>query len=118
MLITVVGTGTITVNGRKLNINKNNISMVVNDKGFACPMNNEMVNSYDEAVAYAQWVADILTNRNTYEAEDRGYPEIDPLDEIKVDTLFSTDLNAIILYSKIKYNGTLSGNTKYLALEV
>lgn len=118
MVITVVGTGTITINGRKLNINKNNISMVVNDKGFACPINNEIVNSYDEAVAYAQWVADILTNRNTYEAEDRGYPEIDPLNEIKIDTLFSTDLNAIILYSKIKYNGTLSGNTKYLALEV
>jgi len=39
------------------------------------------------------------------------------MDRILVDTLFSTDLQADIVSSSIKYNGALSSTTKYLISE-
>jgi len=116
-LITVNGTGTIKMNGKKLNRTKTKITHVVNAEGYNCPIENPLIDNYEDALLYAEWVASILTRRNQYTVEDRGYPEIDMMDRILVDTLFSTDLQADIVSSSIKYNGALSSTTKYLISE-
>lgn len=117
-IATVSGIGTVGVNGKKLNVSKTRVIHTVNSVGYNCPIENPLIDNYTDALAYAQWIASILTRRNLYTVNDRGYPELDILDKILADTLFSTNLEATVTYSKIDYNGALSGTTKYLTLEV
>ena len=117
-IVVVSGTGTITIKGKRLNRSKIRVIHDVNNQGYVCPIENELLDNYDDAMAYAEWVADILELRNHYTVDNRGYPELDVLDEVLVDTLFSEDLEARIFYNKIEYNGAISGTTKYVSLGV
>lgn len=117
-VVVISGSGVITIKGKKLNRTKVRVIHNVNDKGYLCPVENPLIDNYTDAKLYAEWVADILTLRNNYSVENRGFPEMDVLDKILVDTLFSDNLEVLVTNSKITYNGALSGSTKYIALGV
>lgn len=116
--VTISGSGTINITGKKLIFSKDGISYVVGTTGFICPIENLLLNSSADAYAYAEWVASILVRRNEYKIQDRGYPELDTGDLILSDTLFTSDMEATIVGLKVKYNGALSGETKFLSKEV
>ena len=56
----------------------------------------------------------ILSLRNEYTFDNRGYCELDPLDNILLDTLYSNNLRTFVIENNIKYNGALSGSSKVL----
>lgn len=117
-VVVVSGTGTIIIKGKKLNRAKVRLILEVNDKGYICPIENPMIDNHDDALLYAEWVRDILELRNIYSVDNKGFPELDVLDKILVDTLFNEDLEARVFYNKIEYNGAISGTTKYISLGV
>lgn len=117
-LVTLVGTGSVTILGKKLIFSKESVNFNVNPNGFICPVENMLLNSPADALAYAQWVASVLVRRNTYKVDERGYPDIDTGDLITMDTPFSEDMEAIVISNKLTYNGALSGETTFLANEV
>lgn len=116
--VTVSGTGTITVVGKKLIFSKDGVTYVAGTSGFICPIENSLLNSSSDAYDYAEWIGSILVRRNEYVITDRGYPEMDTGDLILVDTLFTNEMESTVTSIKIKYDGTLSGETKFLSKEV
>lgn len=117
-ILVVNGSGTITIKGKELVPSTTGYSLEVNPTGYACPVVNPLISNSDSAAAYAQWIADILSRRNSYEVTDRGYPELDVLDTITVDTLLNTGLSAIVTLMELKYDGAIRGRTKYITEEV
>lgn len=116
--VVLIGSGTVSISGKKIIRNTTEITYVVSDKGYDCPIENSLINTEEDAIAYAEWIASILTRRNQYTVSDRGYPELDVLDLINVDTLFSTNLEATVTGIKLKYSGALSSETLFLSKEV
>jgi hypothetical protein len=116
-LVTLSGTGTVAVPGKLLKTTKVSVTNVAGETGYDCPIENKLLNSKADATDYVAWIASILTRRNLYTAANRGYPELDVLDLISVDTLFTKDANATVSASTIEYNGALSGSTSYILAE-
>ena len=56
----------------------------------------------------------ITIEGNEYEFDNRGFPEVDCGDDIKIDTLFTEEMEVSNLESEITYNGTLKGKSKVI----
>lgn len=108
------GDGSILINGNKITTIKNNIAVEFNVNGERCPIENSLITDYSHAIDYTNWIGNYISRRNEYTIEDRGFPEIDTGDKIKLDTLYNESVEVNILSSKINYNGAISGNTKLL----
>ena len=117
-IVTVVGTGDVSITGKKLSYIKNSIIYNYGINGYNCPIQNVLLNTEADTIAYAEWIASIIARRNEYKVNDRGYPELDVGDLVLTDTMFSTSLQATIIGNKIKYNGGLSGETTLLGKDV
>ena len=68
-------------------------------------LKNELVTSPERAAAVAAWVRDHLLRRSTYSCATRGNPELDPLDNIRLDTEFAAAVPAQILKNELSYSG-------------
>jgi len=114
-VITLNGIGTLEVLGYKINRSEIPTKLMVGAVGYDCPMANELINNLADATAYASWVSSILSRSNEYALTDRGYPELDTLDTINVQTLFSASIEATVVKHKLMYNGALSAETTVLS---
>ena len=112
--VSLYGTGTVTIVGKKLNYRFNPVTVNYGNYGEECPVNNDLINNSQHALEYAVWVGDIIRLSNEYTAENRGYPEIDPVDIFDIQTLFQDVLPVILLENNISYNGGISGTSKFL----
>lgn len=112
--IVLTGTGTLTITGQTLLLTPVAVSVEFNVSGERCPISNELINSESHATSFGTWVGNYVNRRNEYEFEDRGFPEIDQGDSINIDTLYSEDTPVDLLFTEIKYNGSISGKTKVL----
>lgn len=117
-VITLNGTGKVMITATKLIYSKDSITYVAGQTGYRCPIENELLDDSAYALSYAEWIAGIVGMRNEYKVTDRGFPELDPADTILADTLFTEQIESIIVGSKIRYNGALRGETTYLSKEV
>lgn len=117
-VITVTGIGDLEIFGHKLTQTKTTVIHTEGVEGYDCPIENMLINTLTDAQNYSSWVADILKLRNSYSVEERGYPEIDMLDVVTTQSLFTEALEVIITGNNLTYNGALSAQTSFIAKEV
>jgi hypothetical protein len=80
------------------------------ENGSVETLDNPLLTDPSHALVVAEWVRDWLLQRNTYEFEYRGSPEIDPGDQIWLETPFSPFVApARVLRSELSFTGALSG---------
>lgn len=114
-VITLVGTGTITIKGYALEENEVQLSKRYGDVGENLDsLENRLITDAINAEAFIDWVADVTQRRNTYAVKDRGYPELDVGDNIGFVTTYQSNINVTVLSQKITYNGAIQGSGKYL----
>ncbi len=113
--VVVTGTGKLIITGKKLNESSYVVQKSCSPVGEDCTLENQLICSQAHALEYLQWMADILTKRNVYTFEDRGFPEVDAADPVTLDTAFSEERTAQITSITVKYNGALSGNIVVLS---
>ena len=77
-------------------------------------LGNRLLTSFEMANAYADWIAAYEKRRNTYSASDRGYPEVDVGDNVGFVTGYENNINVTQVAQTITYNGTITGEGKYL----
>ena len=112
--ITVTGTGTITLNGKLIQKATQKVSVEFNTVGERCSIDNQLITSSADAVLYATWIGTYLDRRSEYEVEDRGFPELDPGDNITLDNLITENVPVTLLGTEIRFNGSISGASKLL----
>lgn len=113
-IVTLTGTGKLTINGKLINVIKENISVEFNSTGERCLIENELITNRTHGIQYATWIGDYVNRRNEYTFDDRGFPELDCGDEVALDTLFNNGVGVTITGVELNYNGTISGKTKVL----
>jgi len=111
---TLTGTGNVTINGKVLTISTSTIIKAVNTSGEICPVDNVLITNRTYAIEYMTWISNVIQLRNFYKVSDRGYPELDMLDDILAQTGYSVDKEVVLIGNKITYNGALSSESEYV----
>jgi len=112
--ITLTGNGTVTITGKLIDVAEVNYVKNFNLNGVDCTITNELITDSTWTKTYADWVGGVLLLNNEYSIENRGYPELDPVDKVTVDTFYTLDLNTFLTENRISYNGALKGFTKLI----
>lgn len=110
-IVVLKGTGDLTISGKKITVKSQNLSVEVADLGERCSISNSLIMTPTHATAFANWVADYISRKNQYTLVDRGFPEVDALDNVTIDTVYTDGVRADVLSSEIEFNGALSGKT-------
>ena len=114
-VVTLKGNGTVTVNGNSLTENKIEYKAKYSDVGEDLSgVSNSLIDNRDDAVAYANWVAAVTLRRNTYTAQDRGYPELDVGDTVSLTSNFANQTPVTMVQQKLSYNGSIKGECQYI----
>lgn len=112
--ITVNGTGNLTINGKKLVLNESNVVVNHDANGENLSVSNELINNYNDAVSYANFLIYWLSLRNEFSVDDRGYPALDIGDYINVQTYYSLLDRGFIVKNKLDYDGSLTSTTTFI----
>lgn len=110
----LTGSGKVTVIGVKLNESIYIVQKACNPIGEDCALENPFICNQMHAMAYLEWMSQILMKRNLYSFDDRGFPEVDALDSVSIDTAFTPARKAHLTSIAIKYSGGLSGHVEVL----
>lgn len=114
-VVTLKGTGTVTINGNSLTENKIEYKAKYSDVGEDLSgVSNSLIDNREDAVAYANWVAAVTLRRNTYTAQDRGYPELDVGDTVSLTSNFANQTPVTMVQQKLSYNGSIKGECQYI----
>lgn len=114
-VVTLKGTGTVTINGNSLTENKIEYRKKYSDVGEDLSgVSNALIDNQTDAVAYANWVAAVTLRRNTYSAPDRGYPELDVGDSVNFTSNFANETPVTMVQQKLTYNGAIKGECQYI----
>lgn len=117
-VVPLLGKGTVTITGNKLNFGDIEYTKKFGDVGEDLnTMDNELIDNYNMCVTYADWLAECVQRRNSYKSSDRGYPQLDVGDNITISTNFNTNVPVTITEQSIKYNGAISGNQAYIIMD-
>ena len=106
-----------TLKGHPLDQSTVDVSKRYNELGQDCMVENELVDTYEKAVAYADWVAGINQRRNDYDIPNRGFIELDTQDDITIESNFESQVLATVTSNEINYNGAISGRTKCMIVK-
>ncbi len=119
-VMTLQGTGTVTIKGNRLIYNEAVASKRYHELGTDLDtLSNELVTNEADANAYIDWIAAYEMRRNTYSIADRGYPELDTGDTVNFVSTYLNNITATQLSSTIEYNGAIKNTaSKYLIKEV
>ena len=108
-LVLSSGTKTVTITGKTLTENSVVVSYPVAQSGEIDKEENPLITNDTMCQALANHVKSYLQMRNTYEANYRGNPEIEVGDIIGLQTLYTDEMDALILVDEITFDGSLSG---------
>lgn len=108
-LVLSSGTKTVTITGKTLTENSVVVSYPVAQSGEIDKEENPLITNDTMCQALADHVKSYLQMRNTYEASYRGNPEIEVGDIIGLQTLYTDEMDALILVDEITFDGSLSG---------
>lgn len=107
--LTVRANGTVvaTVSGRLLNERQSTVSVVENQSGEVCPLDNPLISDAETAQVVGEWIRNYLKNRNSYETNFRQDFRLDANDVI----YFQSDFEEMIpvRITRLQYN--LPGQT-------
>ena len=114
-VVTLIGTGTITINGNRITENKMEYNAKFGDVGEDLSgVSNSLIDNQSDAIAYANWVASVNLRRNTYSASDRGYPELDVGDSVNFTSNFANETPVTMVQQKLTYSGAIKGECQYI----
>lgn len=105
------------IKGHPLNQSTVDVAKRYNELGQDCMVENELVDTYAKALAYADWVAGINQRRNDYDIPNRGFIELDTQDDITIESNFESQVLATVTSNEINYNGAISGRTKCMIVK-
>ena len=108
-LVLSSGTKTVTITGKTLTENSVVVSYPVAQSGEIDKEENPLITNDTMCQALANHVKSYLQMRNTYEATYRGNPEMEVGDIIGLQTLYTDEMDALILMDEITFDGSLSG---------
>lgn len=108
-LVLSSGTKTVTITGKTLTENSVVVSYPVAQSGEIDKEENSLITNDTMCQALADHVKSYLQMRNTYEASYRGNPEMEVGDIIGLQTLYTDEMDALILVDEITFDGSLSG---------
>lgn len=108
-LVLSSGTKTVTITGKTLTENSVVVSYPVAQSGEIDKEENPLITNDTRCQALANHVKSYLQMRNTYEANYRGNPEMEVGDIIGLQTLYTDEMDALILVDEITFDGSLSG---------
>lgn len=108
-LVLSSGTKTVTITGKTLTENSVVVSYPVAQSGEIDKEENPLITNDMMCQALANHVKNYLQMRNTYEASYRGNPEMEVGDIIGLQTLYTDEMDALILVDEITFDGSLSG---------
>lgn len=108
-LVLSPGTKTVTIIGKTLTENSVVVSYPVAQSGEIDKEENPLITNDTMCQALANHVKSYLQMRNTYEANYRGNPEMEVGDIIGLQTLYTDEMDALILVDEITFDGSLSG---------
>ena len=115
-LVLSSGTKTVTITGKTLSENSVVVSYPVNSEGEIDKEENPLITNDEMCTALANHVKNYLQLRNTYDADYRGNPELEVGDIIGLQTLYTNEMDALVLVDEITFNGSLSGKLKVKGL--
>ncbi|WP_130862438.1 hypothetical protein [Bacilliculturomica massiliensis] len=113
-VLTLTGSGTVTITGKSVKSTAVKHVKVCNSVGDDVEMVNELLSTQADAEAYAAWVTGELGRRNQYTADNRGYPELDAGDDILFQTNYENEVAVTIMKHNIAFDGAISGSGEYL----
>jgi hypothetical protein len=108
-LVLSSGTKTVKITGKTLTENSVVVSYPVAQSGEIDKEENPLITNDTMCQALADHVKNYLQMRNTYEASYRGNPEMEVGDIIGLQTLYTDEMDALILVDEITFDGSLSG---------
>ena len=108
-LVLSSGTKTVTITGKTLTENSVVVSYPVAQSGEIDKEENPLITNDTMCQALTNHVKSYLQMRNTYEANYRGNPEMEVGDIIGLQTLYTDEMDALILVDEITFDGSLSG---------
>ena len=112
-VVTVSGTGELTLTGKNLVTTTTGVVRQVNVKGEdKAPLQNPLVTDMENASNEAEWVADYFAKRNQLTVPYRGSPELDVYDLIYMESRFKPYFPVRVMEQTIDFNGGLSGKLK------
>ena len=114
-VVTLTGTGTVTITGNRLIDNTATYKKKYSDVGQDLEnVSNYLVDNLDDVKAYADWLAECTMRRSTYSVSDRGYPELDVGDSVTFTSNFKNEVPTTIIQQKLTYNGAIKGEGQYV----
>ena len=115
-LVLSSGTKTVVITGKTLSENSVVVSYPVALDGEIDKEENPLITNDTMCAALADQVKKYLQMRNTYQTNYRGNPELEVGDVIGLQTLYTDEMDALILVDEITFNGSLSGKLKVKGL--
>ena len=116
MIVLSSGTKTVVVTGKTLSENSVVVSYPVALDGEIDKEENPLITNDTMCAALADQVKKYLQMQNTYQTKYRGNPELEVGDVIGLQTLYTDEMDALILVDEITFNGSLSGKLKVKGL--
>lgn len=114
-MVKATGTGTIVIKGKKVIQNEYTVTKHYNDVGDDCELESALVSNRAHALEYLDWMGEMLTKRDLYSFDDRGFPEIDITDNVGIDTAFTESKRCFVQKIDVNYNGGLSGKVEVIS---
>ncbi|MEF9968981.1 MAG: hypothetical protein RR759_00830 [Ruthenibacterium sp.] len=112
--ITLTGNGTaeLVISGKKLTQAQTQVTAAVThaDKNGAVEcVKNPLITTAQHADKVAAWVRDYLMQRTTYTLQTAGNPELETLDLLRAETLFTQASEMRLLSNEVVFDGGLTG---------
>lgn len=107
---------TATENGGTVTITETPYTKNINELGTDLQISNQLIDNETDCSRYCTEMGNYYKMRNSYAFDDRGFPALDILDVVSLDTNYTVSGSAYIIEQKIEFDGTLKGTTKLLSL--
>lgn len=114
-VVTLSGSGTVTIKGNKLVSNTVSYAKQFKEVGEDLEgLTNELIDNAEDMAEYIDWTAEYAMRRTTYKSNDRGYPQLDCGDKVGYTSNFNNDVNATLVKQTLTYNGAIKGSGEFI----
>ena len=111
------GVGEILVFGKPVKTNQIKQFYDSNLEGKDLEMHNPLIDNREWCIEYMAYIINCYIRRSSYEFKNRGYVNLDLMDEVGVQNNFGQIKQGIIVENSISYDGALEGTCKIISNE-
>lgn len=114
-VVTLSGSGTVTIKGNKLVSNTVSYAKQFKEVGEDLEgLTNELIDNAEDMAEYIDWTAEYAMRRTTYKSNDRGYPQLDCGDKVGYTSNFNNDVEVTLVKQTLTYNGAIKGSGEFI----